>query len=145
MQRFLHLMPHASLDLDYDKEYKASCVPSNPISIPRSDTISTTPISMNWRWAKSLFSTAFASTNIIRMPRPMPSPIVPASALARRANCGALERFRTVGIRDLAEEQAMIDCITGGRLISGMVRGIGAEYYSMGANPAFSQTVSRST
>jgi alkanesulfonate monooxygenase SsuD/methylene tetrahydromethanopterin reductase-like flavin-dependent oxidoreductase (luciferase family) len=23
----------------------------------------------------------------------------------------------------------MIDCITGGRLISGMVRGIGAEYY----------------
>src|SRR5260221_5344781 len=32
----------------------------------------------------------------------------------------------------------MLDCITGGRLISGMVRGIGAEYYSMGANPAFS-------
>src|SRR5437763_15759607 len=38
----------------------------------------------------------------------------------------------------LAEEHAMLDCITGGRLISGMVRGIGAEYYSMGANPAFS-------
>jgi len=32
----------------------------------------------------------------------------------------------------------MLDCITGGRLISGMVRGIGAEYYSMGSNPAFS-------
>ncbi len=32
----------------------------------------------------------------------------------------------------------MIDCITGGRLITGMVRGIGAEYYSLGANPAFS-------
>ena len=32
----------------------------------------------------------------------------------------------------------MLDCITGGRLISGMVRGIGAEYYSMGVNPAFS-------
>src|SRR5260370_16316682 len=40
----------------------------------------------------------------------------------------------------LAEEHAMLDCITGGRLISGMVRGIGAEYYSMGANPAFSHT-----
>ena len=41
------------------------------------------------------------------------------------------------GIRDhpgLAEEHAMIDCITGGRLISGMVRGLGAEYYSLGAN-----------
>ena len=35
----------------------------------------------------------------------------------------------------LAEEHAMIDCITGGRLITGMVRGIGAEYYSMGVNP----------
>ena len=32
----------------------------------------------------------------------------------------------------------MLDCITGGRLISGMVRGIGAEYYTMGSNPAFS-------
>src|SRR5260370_39657500 len=32
----------------------------------------------------------------------------------------------------------MLDCITGGRLISGMVRGIGAEYFSMGANRAFS-------
>ena len=31
----------------------------------------------------------------------------------------------------------MIDVITGGRLITGMVRGIGAEYFSMGANPAF--------
>src|SRR5215467_11686506 len=38
----------------------------------------------------------------------------------------------------LAEEHAMLDCITGGRLITGMVRGIGAEYYSMGSNPAFS-------
>ena len=38
----------------------------------------------------------------------------------------------------LAEEHAMLDCITGGRLITGMVRGIGAEYYSMGANPAYS-------
>src|SRR5258708_1635581 len=38
----------------------------------------------------------------------------------------------------LAEEHAMLDCIPGGRLITGMVRGIGAEYYSMGSNPAFS-------
>ena len=32
----------------------------------------------------------------------------------------------------------MIDVLTGGRLITGMVRGIGAEYFSFGANPAFS-------
>src|SRR5262249_55534866 len=35
-------------------------------------------------------------------------------------------------------EHAMLDCITGGRLISGMGRGIGAEYYSIGSNPAVS-------
>ena len=35
----------------------------------------------------------------------------------------------------LAEEHAMIDSITGGRLITGFVRGIGAEYYSIGRQP----------
>jgi alkanesulfonate monooxygenase SsuD/methylene tetrahydromethanopterin reductase-like flavin-dependent oxidoreductase (luciferase family) len=38
----------------------------------------------------------------------------------------------------LAEEHAMLDVVTGGRLITGMVRGIGAEYFSFGVNPAFS-------
>lgn len=32
----------------------------------------------------------------------------------------------------------MIDCITGGRLITGFVRGVGAEYFSTGANPVYS-------
>jgi alkanesulfonate monooxygenase SsuD/methylene tetrahydromethanopterin reductase-like flavin-dependent oxidoreductase (luciferase family) len=35
----------------------------------------------------------------------------------------------------IAEEFAMLDEITGGRLIAGFVRGIGAEYHSWGANP----------
>jgi alkanesulfonate monooxygenase SsuD/methylene tetrahydromethanopterin reductase-like flavin-dependent oxidoreductase (luciferase family) len=71
----------------------------------------------------------------------MPSPVVMAAAVARQT-----ERIKIAilgnafGIRDhpqtLAEEHAMIDCITGGRLISGMVRGLGCEYYSLGANPA---------
>jgi alkanesulfonate monooxygenase SsuD/methylene tetrahydromethanopterin reductase-like flavin-dependent oxidoreductase (luciferase family) len=38
----------------------------------------------------------------------------------------------------VAEEFAMLDEITGGRLIAGFVRGIGAEYHSWGANPAHS-------
>ncbi len=32
----------------------------------------------------------------------------------------------------------MLDCITGGRLITGFVRGIGAEFFSFGANPTVS-------
>lgn len=73
----------------------------------------------------------------------MPSPVVMASALASKTERVKIAILgNAFGIRDhpqtLAEEHAMIDCITGGRLISGMVRGLGAEYYSLGANPAFS-------
>jgi alkanesulfonate monooxygenase SsuD/methylene tetrahydromethanopterin reductase-like flavin-dependent oxidoreductase (luciferase family) len=38
----------------------------------------------------------------------------------------------------LAEEHAMIDVLSGGRLISGFVRGIGSEYHAFGVNPTFS-------
>ncbi len=65
-----------------------------------------------------------------------------AAALARRTTCKIAILGNAFGLRDhpltLAEEHAMIDVLTGGRLISGMVRGIGAEYFSFGANPAFS-------
>src|SRR5581483_11822330 len=39
----------------------------------------------------------------------------------------------------VAEEYAMLDNLTRGRLIAGFVRGIGAEYHAMGINPAYSQ------
>jgi alkanesulfonate monooxygenase SsuD/methylene tetrahydromethanopterin reductase-like flavin-dependent oxidoreductase (luciferase family) len=73
----------------------------------------------------------------------MPSPVVMAAALARRTKTAKIAILgNAFGVREhpltLAEEHAMIDCITGGRLISGMVRGIGAEYYSLGANPTLS-------
>ena len=73
----------------------------------------------------------------------MPSPIVMASALARRtkkvkiAILGSALPLRQHPIT-VAEEHAMIDVITGGRLISGFVRGIGAEYHTFGINPTIS-------
>src|SRR3954453_18516301 len=39
----------------------------------------------------------------------------------------------------VAEEVAMLDVISGGRIISGFVRGTGMEYFSSGVNPAHSQ------
>lgn len=73
----------------------------------------------------------------------MPSPVVMASALARRTTNAKIAILgNAFGIREhpltIAEEHAMLDCITGGRMITGMVRGIGVEYFSMGANPTFS-------
>jgi len=73
----------------------------------------------------------------------MPSPIVTASALARRTKkvkiciLGSALPLRSHPLT-VAEEHAMIDVISGGRLISGFVRGIGAEYHTFGVNPTFS-------
>jgi alkanesulfonate monooxygenase SsuD/methylene tetrahydromethanopterin reductase-like flavin-dependent oxidoreductase (luciferase family) len=71
----------------------------------------------------------------------MPSPNLIAAILARQTR---RMRIAVVGnalplynppVR-VAEEYAMIDCISGGRLIAGMVVGGGPEYYSNGLNPA---------
>ncbi len=39
---------------------------------------------------------------------------------------------------NIAEEYAMLDNISNGRIIAGFVRGIGAEYHSTGINPVYS-------
>ena len=73
----------------------------------------------------------------------MPSPIVTASALARRTKkvkiciLGSALPLRSHPLT-VAEEHAMIDVISGGRLVSGFVRGIGAEYHTFGVNPTIS-------
>ncbi|HJT61925.1 MAG TPA: LLM class flavin-dependent oxidoreductase [Burkholderiales bacterium] len=73
----------------------------------------------------------------------MPSPVVTASALARKtkrvkiAILGSALPLRSHPLT-VAEEHAMIDVISGGRLISGFVRGIGAEYHTFGVNPTLS-------
>ena len=71
----------------------------------------------------------------------MPIPGVMAGALARRTkNCKIAVLGRALPLLNnpltVAEEFAMLDTITGGRLIAGFVRGIGAEYHAWGANPA---------
>lgn len=71
----------------------------------------------------------------------MPSPNLMAATLARRTS-----RIRIAVVGNalplynpplrVAEEYAMLDVISGGRLIAGMVVGGGPEYYAYGVNPA---------
>ena len=73
----------------------------------------------------------------------MPSPVVMAAALARRTTRVKIAILgNALPLREspmtIAEEHAMIDVISGGRLISGFVRGIGAEYHTFGMNPTIS-------
>jgi alkanesulfonate monooxygenase SsuD/methylene tetrahydromethanopterin reductase-like flavin-dependent oxidoreductase (luciferase family) len=69
----------------------------------------------------------------------MPMPGVFAGALARRTKGWLALLGRALPLvnnpLNIAEEFAEIDQLTGGRLIAGFVRGIGAEYHSSGVNP----------
>ncbi|HEY7913908.1 MAG TPA: LLM class flavin-dependent oxidoreductase [Blastocatellia bacterium] len=78
----------------------------------------------------------------------MPSPNLIASILARQTS-----RIKIAVIGNalplynpptrVAEEFAMIDCISGGRLIAGFVVGGGPEYFSLGINPTYAREMFR--
>lgn len=74
----------------------------------------------------------------------MPSPNLIAAALSRKTKrmkigvLGNILPLRNHPVR-VAEEYAMLDCMTGGRLIAGFVRGIPAEYLWYNVNPAESR------
>ena len=140
-----HLMPYADLDLDYDKKYRSSWV-----VLPNSYFDPVKGHALYNRFLDELeygeelgFDGVCVNEHHQNAYGLMPSPIVMASALARRTSRVKISILGSAfGLREhpltVAEEHAMIDCITAGRLISGMVRGIGCEYYSMGVNPTFS-------
>jgi len=74
----------------------------------------------------------------------MPSPNLMAAALVRRTSRVKLAILgNAIGLRDqplrVAEEIAMLDVLSGGRVISGFVRGIGCEHLSLGVNPTHSR------
>jgi alkanesulfonate monooxygenase SsuD/methylene tetrahydromethanopterin reductase-like flavin-dependent oxidoreductase (luciferase family) len=78
----------------------------------------------------------------------MPSPNLIAAILARQT-----ERVKIAVIGNalplynpptrVAEEFAMLDCISGGRLIAGFVVGGGPEYFSSGVNPTYAREMFR--
>ena len=67
-----------------------------------------------------------------------------AAALIRRTSRAKIAILgNAIPLRDhplrVAEEVAMLDVMSGGRVISGFVRGIGCEYLSLGINPTYSR------
>ncbi len=74
----------------------------------------------------------------------MPSPNLIAAALSQRTKrmrigvLGNILPLRSHPVR-VAEEYAMLDCLTGGRLIAGFVRGVPAEYIWYNVDPAESR------
>jgi alkanesulfonate monooxygenase SsuD/methylene tetrahydromethanopterin reductase-like flavin-dependent oxidoreductase (luciferase family) len=140
-----HLMPYAYLDLDFDKTYRSCWVflPNSAYDPVKGHELYNRYLDELELAAELGFDGISVNEHHQNAYGLMPSPIVMASALARRtkntkiAILGSAFCLREHPLT-LAEEHAMLDVLTGGRLITGMVRGIGSEYYSLGVNPAFS-------
>jgi len=141
----MHLMPYADLDLDYDQKYDSAWV-----TLPNSYFDPENGHRLYNRYLDELeyadvlgFDGVCVNEHHQNAYGLMPIPGVMAGALARATkNVKIAILGRALPLLNnpltVAEEFAMIDNITGGRLIAGFVRGIGAEYHAWGANPATS-------
>src|SRR3712207_101620 len=140
---FFHLMPYADLDLDYDREHKSSWV-----TLPNRYYDPEKGAALYHRYLDELeyaASLGFEGVSVNEHHQTayglMPAPNVFAGMLARRIGDAAkiciLGRALPVLSNPLsvAEEFAILDNVTRGRIITGFVRGIGAEYHSLAVNP----------
>jgi alkanesulfonate monooxygenase SsuD/methylene tetrahydromethanopterin reductase-like flavin-dependent oxidoreductase (luciferase family) len=140
-----HLMPYAELDLEAAKDYRAVwCDFPNSFYDPKKGHALYNRYLDELEYGEALgFDGLCVNEHHQTAYGMMPSPIVTASALSRRttkakiAILGSALPLRSNPLT-VAEEHAMIDNITGGRLISGFVRGIGSEYHTFGVNPTLS-------
>ncbi|HEY8267192.1 MAG TPA: LLM class flavin-dependent oxidoreductase [Xanthobacteraceae bacterium] len=138
-----HLMPYSALDPDYDKKHNSAWV-----TLPNTYYDPKIGHQLYNRYLDELeFADAMGFDGVCVNEHHqnayglMPIPGVMAGALARRTSKGKIAVLgRALPLLNnplvVAEEFAMLDNITGGRLVAGFVRGIGAEYYSSGVNPA---------
>src|SRR6059058_3572870 len=140
-----HLMPYAYLDMSFSDKYRSAWValPNTYFDPKKGHELYNRYLDELELAAELGFDGISVNEHHQNAYGLMPSPIVMAAALSRRvtqakiAILGSAFCLRQHPL-NIAEEHAMIDCITGGRIITGMVRGIGAEYYSTGNNPAIS-------
>ncbi len=143
---YFHLMPWPHLPADFDREYDSAWVTlSNRHYDParghglyneyldemeRAEALGYDGIGVN-EHHQNAYGT-------------MPAPNLMAAALVRRTTRVKIAILgNALPLRDhplrVAEEIAMLDVLSGGRVISGFVRGIGCEYISLGVNPTHSR------
>ncbi|MDB5652294.1 MAG: class flavin-dependent oxidoreductase [Hyphomicrobiales bacterium] len=139
---FFHLMPYADLDLEFDKSYPATWVvlPNSYYDPEKGHKLYNRYLD-ELEYADELgFDGICVNEHHQTAYGMMPAPSVLAGALSRRtknAKIAVLGRALPLLNNPLvvAEEFAILDNITGGRLVAGFVRGIGSEYHSTGMNP----------
>ena len=140
---FFHLMPYADLDLDYDKLHKSSWV-----TLPNDYYDPVKGADLYHRYLDELEYAAelgFEGVGVNEhhqnayglMPAPTSSPGCWRGGSKGDAKICILGRALPVLSNPLsvAEEFAVLDNVTRGRIITGFVRGIGAEYHSLAREP----------
>jgi alkanesulfonate monooxygenase SsuD/methylene tetrahydromethanopterin reductase-like flavin-dependent oxidoreductase (luciferase family) len=143
---FFHLMPYPYLPDDFDEKYS-----SPSLTFPRKHFDPKLGHQLYHRYLDELEHAETVGFDGLAVNEHhqsayglMPSPNIMAAALARRTERAQIMVLgNAIGIRGnplrVAEEIAMLDHLTGGRLVSGFVRGIGWEYFAHSISPARSR------
>ena len=140
-----HLMPYPYLPADFDERESAWVTLPNTTYDPTVGTGLYNRYLDELEYAEQLgFDGICVNEHHQNAYGTMPSPNLMAATLVRRTE---KLQIAIVGnglpLRDhplrVAEEVAMLDVISGGRIISGFVRGIGDEYFSMSIDPSTSR------
>ncbi|MGE0747888.1 MAG: LLM class flavin-dependent oxidoreductase [Rhodospirillales bacterium] len=142
---FFHLMPYGALDLSWTDHHESAWV-----TLPNSYYDPKEGYRLYNRYMDELvhadvlgFDGVCVNEHHQTAYGMMPAPNVLAGALARQTkNAKICVLGRALPLIEnpiyIAEEFAMLDNLSGGRLITGFVRGIGCEYHASMANPGFS-------
>jgi alkanesulfonate monooxygenase SsuD/methylene tetrahydromethanopterin reductase-like flavin-dependent oxidoreductase (luciferase family) len=142
---FFHLMPYADLDLSYTERHNSAWV-----TLPNSYFDPAVGQKLYERYLGELqladelgFDGICVNEHHQTAYGLMPAPNLIAAVLARttrNARIAILGRALPLVNNpvNIAEEFAMLDHLSGGRIIAGFVRGIGSEYFASGVNPTLS-------
>ena len=142
---FFHLMPYADLDLSYTDRHNSAWV-----TLPNSYFDPAVGQKLYQRYIGELqladalgFDGICVNEHHQTAYGLMPAPNLIAAVLAhttRNARIAILGRALPLVNNpvNIAEEFAMLDHLSGGRIIAGFVRGIGSEYFASGVNPTHS-------
>ena len=143
---FFHLMPYPYLPDDFDEKYDSAS-----LTYPNKNFDPTLGVELYSRYLDELeyadklgFDGVAVNEHHQSAYGLMPSPNIMAAALARRTEHARIMVLgNAIGIRGnplrVAEEIAMLDLMSGGRVDSGFVRGIGWEYFGHSINPVKSR------
>ena len=143
---YFHLMPYPYLPEDFNKQYDSTWVtlPNSLYDPEKGHHLYNRFLDELVRAAELGWDGVCVNEHHQNAYGTMPSPNIIAAMLVHRIKTAKIAIIgNALPLHDdplrVAEEIAMLDVISGGRIISGFVRGTGMEYYSYNVNPAHSR------